>query len=141
MGKKKVTRKALSKQPTQQLAETLRLRRQVKNLKATANAAQINTAKEKKLQEKFWHAQHEVQALKAEICGDLGVNLNDFAFWTWRFAAPLLKTTAEILEHFDRGSVGDIEEHREEIAHALSYALKSLGQEVEERARVALHQC
>ena len=140
MGKKKVSRKAVSRQPTQQLAEILRLRRQVKNLKATANAAQINTAKEKELQDKLWHAQHEVQGLKAQVCGDLGENLNDFAFWTWRFAAPLLKTTAEILEHFDRGSVGDIEEHREEIAHALSYALKSLGQEVETRARVALHQ-
>ena len=141
MGKKKATRTAPNQQPTQQLAETLRLRRQVKNLKATANAAQINTAKEKELQDKLWHAQHEVQGLKAQVCGDLGENLNDFAFWTWRFAAPLLKTTAEILGHFDRGSVGDIEEHREEIAHALSYALKSLGQEVETRARVALHQC
>ena len=141
MGKKKATRTAPNQQPTQQLAEILRLRRQVKNLKATANAAQINTAKEKELQDKLWHAQHEVQGLKAQVCGDLGENLNDFAFWTWRFAAPLLKTTAEMLEHFDRGSVGDIEEHREEIAHALSYALKSLGQEVETRARVALHQC
>ena len=140
MGKKKATRTAPNQQPTQQLAEILRLRRQVKNLKATANAAQINTAKEKELQDKLWHAQHEVQGLKAQVCGDLGENLNDFAFWTWRFAAPLLKTTAEILDHFDRGSVGDIEEHREEIAHALSYALKSLGQEVETRARVALHQ-
>ena len=141
MGKKKVTRTAENQQPTQQLAEILRLRRQVKSLKATANAAQINTAKEKELQDKLWHAQHEVQGLKDQVCGDLGENLNDFAFWTWRFAAPLLKTTAEILDHFDRGSVGDIEEHREEIAHALSYALKSLGQEVETRARVALHQC
>ncbi len=140
MGKKKVTRTAVSQQPTKQLTEIIRLRRQVKSLKATANAAQIKAAKEKELQDKLWHAQHEVQALKAQVCGDLGENLNDFAFWTWRFAAPLLKTTAEILEHFDRGSVGDIEEHREEIAHALSYALKSLGQEVETRARVALHQ-
>ena len=140
MGKKKVTRKAVSKQPTKQLTEILRLRRQVKNLKATTNAAQINTAKEKELQDKLWHAQHEVQALKAQVCGDLGENLNDFAFWTWLYAAPLLKSTSEILDHFDRGSVGDIEEHREEIAHALSYALKSLGQEVETRARVALHQ-
>ena len=125
----------------QQLAEILRLKKQVKSLKATANAAQINAAKEKELQDKLWHAQHEVQSLKAQVCGDLGENLNDFAFWTWRYATPLLKTTAEILEHFDRGSVGDIEEHREEIAHALSDALKSLGQEVETRARVALHQC
>ena len=124
----------------QQLAEILRLKKQVKSLKATANAAQINAAKEKELQDKLWHAQHEVQGLKAQVCGDLGENLNDFAFWTWRYAAPLLKATSEILDHFDRGSVGDIEEHREEIAHALSYALKSLGQEVETRARVALHQ-
>ncbi len=141
MGKKKVTRKAVSKQPAQQLAEILRLRRQVKSLKATANAAQIKAAKEKELQNKLWHAQHEVQALKAQVCGDLGENLNDFAFWTWRYAAPLLKSTSEILDRVDRGSVGDIEEHCEEIAHALSYALKSLGQEVETRARVALHQC
>ncbi len=140
MAKKKATRKAASKQPTKQIAEILRLRKQVESLEATANAAQVNAAKEKELQDKLWHAKHEVQSLKAQVCGDLGDNLQDFAFWTWRFAAPLLKTTAEILDHFDRGSVGDIEEHREEIAHAISYALKSLGQEVETRARVALHQ-
>ncbi len=49
----------------QQLAEILRLRRQVKSLKATANAAQANEAKKKELQDKLWHAQHEVQGLKA----------------------------------------------------------------------------
>ncbi len=124
----------------QQLAEILRLKKEIENLKEKATAEQTKAARKKELEDKLWHAQQEVQGLKAQVCGDLGENLNAFAFWTWRFAAPLLKTTAEILDHFDRGSVGDIEEHREEIAHALSYALKSLGQEVETRARVALHQ-
>ena len=140
MGKKKVTRTAVNQQLTAELVEILRLKKQVKSLKATATAAQANEAKEKDLQEKLWRARLEVRGLKAQTRGDLGENLEAFAFWAWRFAAPLLKTTAEILDHFDRGSVGDIEEHREEIAHALSYALKNLGEEVEERARVASHQ-
>ena len=145
MGKKKTTRKAASKQPAKevitqpQLAALLRLKKENKRLKENATAEQAEAARKKELKDKLWHAKHEVHQLKAELGGSLDENLENFAYWAWRYAAPLLKTMSETLERFDRGSKGDIEDHceREEIAHGISYALAKLSDDIEEKATVA----
>ena len=88
MGKKKATRTAVNQQPTKevitqpQLAEILRLKKEIESLKEKATAEQTKAARKKELEDKLWHAQQEVQGLKAQVCGDLVENLNDFAFWT-----------------------------------------------------------
>ncbi len=142
MAEKKATRTAVTQQPTkkvnqQQLAEILRLRKENKRLTEKATAEETKAAKKKQLEKGLWEAKAKVRELKAELDGGPYESLEGFAYWAWRYAAPLLKSISDILERFDRGSVGDIEEHREEIAHAVSYALTSLGDELKERARVA----
>ena len=127
---KKATRKAVSRQPEEtQLTEILRLRKENKRLTEKATAKETKAAKQKQLEKGLREAKSKVRELKAELDGNTYESLEGFAYWAWRYAAPLLKSMSDILERFDRGSVGDIEENREEIAHAVSYALATLGDE------------
>ncbi len=138
MGKKKATRPAVTQQPAEtQPAQILRLKKEIEGLKEKATKDETRAAKKQQLEKELWEAKAKVRELKAELDGGTYDSLEGFAYWAWRYAAPLLKSMSDILERFDRGSVGDIEEHREEIAHAVSYALATLGNELKERARVA----